>query len=85
MGWNITPVNFEMVLDTGIPEFIGIEVNEIILKATEKLKTKPSAIDKWAIHPGGKKILDSVKKQAQLSDSNMQYSYNTSHFIYLSN
>lgn len=75
MGWNITPVNFEMVLDTGIPEFIGNEVNEIVLKASEKLKINPSAIDKWAIHPGGKKILDSIKKQAQLSDSDMQYSY----------
>uniref|UniRef100_UPI0025C2CDEC 3-oxoacyl-[acyl-carrier-protein] synthase III C-terminal domain-containing protein n=1 Tax=Marinilabilia sp. TaxID=2021252 RepID=UPI0025C2CDEC len=75
MGWNITPVNFEMVLDGGIPEFIGNEVKEIVRKAGNKLKTNPSAIDKWAIHPGGKKILDSVKKQMQLSDSDMQYSY----------
>jgi len=64
-----------MVLDTGIPEFIGNEVNEIIQKASEKLKIDSSAIDKWAIHPGGKKILDSIKKQAQLSDTAMQYSY----------
>ncbi len=75
MGWNITPLNFEMVLDTGIPEFIGNEVNEIVQKASEKLKIDPSAIDKWAIHPGGKKILDSIKKQTQLSDADMQYSY----------
>lgn len=75
MGWNINPVNFEMVLDTGIPGFIGNEVNEIVLKASEKFKTDPSVIDKWAIHPGGKKILDSVKKQTQLSDADMQYSY----------
>jgi len=75
MGWNITPENFEMVLDTGIPEFIGNEVNEIVMKASEKLNIDPSAIDKWAIHPGGKKILDSIKKQTQLSDSDMQYSY----------
>ena len=75
MGWNITPVNFEMVLDSGIPEFIGNEVNEIVMKATEKFKTEPSAIGKWAIHPGGKKILDSIKKQTHLSDSDMQYSY----------
>jgi len=75
MGWNITPVNFEMVLDTGIPEFIGNEVNEIVNKASEKLKIDPSAIDKWAIHPGGKKILDSIKTQMHLSDSEMQYSY----------
>ena len=45
------------------------------MKASEKLKTDPSTIDKWAIHPGGKKILDSIKKQTQLSDSDMQYSY----------
>jgi len=75
MGWNITPVNFEMVLDSGIPEYIGNEVNEIILKASKKLLIQPSAIHKWAIHPGGKKILDSIKKQTQLSDEQMQYSY----------
>jgi predicted naringenin-chalcone synthase len=75
MGWNITPVNFEMVLDTGIPEFIGQEVSEVVKKASEKFTIKSSAIDKWAIHPGGKKILDSVKKQMQLSDSDMQFSY----------
>ena len=75
MGWNITPVNFEMVLDSGIPDFIGKEVHDIVMKASEKLKTEPSAIDKWAIHPGGKKILDSIKEQMQLSDSDMQYSY----------
>lgn len=75
MGWNITPVNFEMVLDAGIPEFIGNEVTEIVLKASKKLEIDPSAIDKWAVHPGGKKILDTIKKQMQLSDSDMQYSY----------
>lgn len=75
MGWNVTPANFEMVLDTCIPEFIGKEVNEMVLKASERLKIEPSAIDKWAIHPGGKKILDSIRKQLHLSDSDMQYSY----------
>jgi predicted naringenin-chalcone synthase len=75
MGWNITPVNFEMVLDSGIPEFIGSEVNDVILKVSDTLKIDPSKINKWAIHPGGKKILDSVKKQMHLSDSDTQYSY----------
>jgi predicted naringenin-chalcone synthase len=75
MAWNITPMNFEMVLDSSIPEFIGNNVNEIVQKASEKLNINPSSIQKWAIHPGGKKILDSVKKQMQLSDSDTQYSY----------
>jgi predicted naringenin-chalcone synthase len=75
MGWNITPNNYEMILNSSIPEFIGNEVNEIIMRASKKLKTDPAAIDKWAIHPGGKKILDAIKKQTQLTDSDMQYSY----------
>jgi predicted naringenin-chalcone synthase len=65
-----------MILDAKIPEFIGEEVNEIVLKAGKKLNIKPSAINKWAIHPGGKKILDTIKKQLQLNDADMQYSYN---------
>lgn len=75
MGWNITPLNFEMILDAGIPEFIGSEVNQIVLKASRKLNITPSSIDKWAIHPGGKKILDIVKRQLELTDADLQYSY----------
>jgi predicted naringenin-chalcone synthase len=75
MAWNITPVNFEMVLDARVPDFIGDEVDNIVLKAGKKLNITPSAIDKWAIHPGGKKILDTIKKQLQLSDTDLQYSY----------
>jgi len=75
MSWNITPVNFEMVLDAKVPEFIGDEVDDIVLKAGKKLNIMPSTIDKWAIHPGGKKILDAIKKQLQLNDTDLQYSY----------
>ncbi len=73
--WDITPLNFEMVLDAGVPELIGNEVNNILLKAGEKLNFNPSSIAKWAIHPGGKKILDTIKKKVGLSESNMSYSY----------
>lgn len=75
MAWNITPINFEMVLDAGIPEFIGNEVNDIVLKASKNLNFAPDKIDKWAIHPGGKKILDTVKKQMHMNDTDLQYSY----------
>jgi predicted naringenin-chalcone synthase len=75
MSWDITPLNFEMVLDAKVPEFIGDEVNDIILKAGRKLGIAPDKIDKWAIHPGGKKILDILKKKLQLNDTDLQYSY----------
>jgi len=75
MGWNITPLNFEMVLDAKVPDFIGDEVNNIVRKAGEKFNIAPDQIDNWAIHPGGKKILDTIKKQISLSDKDMQFSY----------
>jgi predicted naringenin-chalcone synthase len=75
MSWNITPINFEMSLDAKIPEFIGEEIHNILEKAGQKLNIKPKEIGKWAIHPGGKKILDTIKKQLKLTASDMQPSY----------
>lgn len=75
MGWNVTPVNFEMILDARVPEFIGEEVNDLVFKVGRKFSISPSSIDKWAIHPGGKKILDTLKKQLTLKDDDLQYSY----------
>ena len=76
MGWNITPVNFEMILDPGIPAFISDEVIEILRKAEKKLNMVASSVSKWAIHPGGKSILDAVKKRIPLKEDDLQYSYN---------
>jgi predicted naringenin-chalcone synthase len=75
MGWNITPVNFEMILDARIPELIGEEVNEILAKASVKLGIGPGEIHGWAIHPGGKKIVDVIKNKLQLSEKDTQASY----------
>jgi len=75
MGWNITPLNFEMILDAKVPEFIGDEVNDILLKAGKKFNILAEQIDNWAIHPGGKKILDTIKKQLKLGDHDLQHSY----------
>ena len=75
MGWNITPLNFEMILDAKVPEFIGDEVNDIVLKAGKKFGIAHEQIDNWAIHPGGKKILDTIKKQLAMNDTDLRYSY----------
>lgn len=75
MGWNVTPVNFEMILDAKIPEFIGAEAGMIVEKASAKYKIDPQHIDNWAIHPGGKKILDTIKRQLSLTEEQLQPSY----------
>ena len=75
MAWNVTPTNFEMVLDAKVPEFIGREAEEIVAKAARKLNFRPEEIRKWAVHPGGKKILDVVKEHLHLEVVDLQPSY----------
>src|ERR1035437_376678 len=75
MSWNITPLNFEMVLDAKIPDFIGDHVDEILSGAGKRLNITPETISKWAIHPGGKKILDTINEKLKLNNAELKYSY----------
>ena len=75
MGWNITPLNFEMILDAGIPEFLGEELEQLLALIAEKLGLKPETIDHWAVHPGGKKILDTVQRRLKMENDELRSSY----------
>ncbi len=75
MGWNITSINFEMILAAGIPEFLGEELAEVMSKIAEKMNLTPESIHHWAIHPGGRKILDTVQHRLQLENNELFHSY----------
>jgi predicted naringenin-chalcone synthase len=75
MGWNITSVNFEMILDAQVPEFIGEEIDDLMTKVKKRFNMETDSVHHWAIHPGGKKILDTIKKQLKFPDATLQTSY----------
>ncbi len=75
MGWHIRPTGFEMTLKTEVPKFIGEEINDAISKAYNHYHIKSSDVIKWAVHPGGKKILDEMS-QALVLNGELQASYN---------
>ncbi len=75
MGWNVTSVNFEMILDAGIPEFLGEELSQLMVAVAEKLQLTPDNINHWAVHPGGKKILQTVERGLQLKNDELKNSY----------
>jgi len=75
MGWNVNSVNFEMILDAGIPDFLGEELGQLMVGVSEKLHLKPDNIHHWAIHPGGKKILEAVQRGLQLKNNELKHSY----------
>jgi predicted naringenin-chalcone synthase len=71
MAWNIGDNGFEMVLGTYVPHIIDehiIGALAPLLAGDPSLQGLPAAhIPHWAIHPGGRSILDKVESKLQLS------------------
>ena len=75
LGWNISPRAFEMILDAALPELIGEHVETVLEKAFMHYKISRDQIQFWAVHPGGKRILDSFRKKIKLEREDLKYSY----------
>lgn len=80
MAWTIGDTGFEMVLSTAVPHIIG----ETILDAIRPLFDGDAAtlgafddgrigdaVTHWAVHPGGRGILDRVQDRLHLSDGQL--------------
>lgn len=71
MAWNIGDAGFEMVLDSYVPKIIDEHITGALapLLAHEPgLSGRPFGdITHWAIHPGGRSILDKVEAKLELS------------------
>ncbi len=81
MAWNIGDHGFEMVLGTYVPHIIDdhiIEALAPLLAGAPSLQGRPySQIEHWAIHPGGRSILDKVQTKLHLSPEQLAPSRET--------
>lgn len=68
MSWRIGPSGFEMRLDREVPARLKAAAPGFVGELLEKagLKREESA---WAIHPGGRKIVDEVQAALRLTNS----------------
>lgn len=64
MAWHIRDLGFNMVLSSRIPASVG----EAIQRASDAILAglKPRDIELWAVHPGGRAILDAVEAAFRL-------------------
>jgi predicted naringenin-chalcone synthase len=75
MAWNIGDHGFEMVLGNYVPHII----DDHIIGALEPLLARDASlqglaytdITHWAIHPGGRSILDKVQSRLELTDQQL--------------
>ncbi|MBP6625032.1 MAG: type III polyketide synthase [Chitinophagaceae bacterium] len=68
MSWNITSNGFLMSLSSYIPSIIAEKIEPMLVKALSQTHLTPHEIAHWAIHPGGKKIIQEVAKALSLTE-----------------
>ena len=66
MAWDIGDHGFNMVLSAYVPDLIGSNIREMLGGILAKREMQLSDIDEWAVHPGGRAILDQVEKHLSL-------------------
>ncbi len=64
--WKIVDTGFEMTLSGEVPNRIGAALQDERTRATLYNGWSPDEIDSWAVHAGGRSILDAVEKGLEL-------------------
>ena len=79
MAWTIGDLGFEMVLSSAVPRILERQIDAALRPLLEPevpgsgAASEPdwSAIEHWAIHPGGRAILDRVQRALGLSEAQL--------------
>ncbi len=75
MAWSIGDFGFEMRLSSYVPEVIKGGIKKLTASLLEKVNFQLKDISFFAIHPGGKKILEAIETELVLSKEKNQFAY----------
>ncbi|TAF67037.1 MAG: type III polyketide synthase [Cytophagales bacterium] len=75
MSWHIRNYGFDMRLSSYVPDLLGGKMQELLQKLQQIWQINLQNIDLWAIHPGGKRILETLEKVLTLTPEKNQYAY----------
>ncbi|MEM7698222.1 MAG: type III polyketide synthase [Verrucomicrobiota bacterium] len=72
MAWSIGNEGFDLVLSSYVPKLIESHISEILAQSG----FRPGEIDEWAVHPGGRAILDRFEAATSLPSGSLRASRN---------
>jgi len=72
MAWDIGNHGFNIVLSSYVPDIIAGKIGPIIDQILGRSARQRGEIDRWAIHPGGKAILDKIERSLLLEPDQLQ-------------
>ena len=75
MAWELSSTGFLMTLSNYIPDLIEEDFQELTQKILGKNNLRIEDITAWCIHPGGKKILESIHHCLHFSNGELDVCY----------
>ena len=75
MAWNLSEKGFLMRLSSYIPQLLQASITPLLQNALSAGGFSRKDITRWAIHPGGKKILENIQKELQLTGNDLKVSF----------
>ncbi len=75
MAWEISSKGFLMTLTGYVPDLIKEDFKTLVEKALRSSGNSFTDITHWCIHPGGKKILESISSGLGISNESLKYAY----------
>jgi len=75
MAWHISDFGFEMTLSSYVPDMIKKGIRQLTDNLLQHLPVSFQDIQLFAIHPGGRKILECIEHELGLTKSHNRFSY----------
>jgi predicted naringenin-chalcone synthase len=76
MTWNISNTGFEMILTNEVPAVIKKGIKQLTCNLFKKLGMSPADVNYFAIHPGGRKILEVIEQELGIDKFQNRFAYN---------
>lgn len=74
MAWIIGDTGFDMVLSTAVPEILSDHIRQALRGLAGEAARDPAGIPRWAVHPGGRAILDKIQGEMGLAPRQIEAS-----------
>jgi predicted naringenin-chalcone synthase len=74
MAWIIGDTGFDMTLSTYVPDIINKNLKAVIQPLLDEYGINADDIDYWALHPGGRAIIDKIEQSLELNQEQISAS-----------
>ncbi len=75
MTWALSSQGFRMTLSSYVPHLLSTDILPVVESALLQKGYRPEDVTHWCIHPGGKRILEAIGKQLQISPQQLGEAY----------